>query len=87
MLIGPQNLKAPLSRIHAQITHAAEAAGRDPASVTLVAVTKDKAAEYVRAAATLGVTDFGENYVKESLGKMDELESLPVTWHFIGALQ
>ena len=87
MLIGPQNLKAPLSRIHAQITHAAEAAGRNPASVTLVAVTKDKAAEYVRASATLGVTDFGENYVKESLGKMDELESLPVTWHFIGALQ
>jgi pyridoxal phosphate enzyme (YggS family) len=87
MLIGPQNLTVPVSRIRAQIAHAAEAAGRDPASVTLVAVTKDKAAEYVRQAATLGVTDFGENYVKEALGKMDELEGLPVRWHFIGALQ
>ena len=87
MLIGPQNLTAPVSRIRAQIAHAAEAAGRDPASVTLVAVTKDKAAEYVRAAATLGVTDFGENYVKEALGKMDDLAGLPVRWHFIGALQ
>jgi hypothetical protein len=87
MLIGPQNLTAPVSRIRAQIAHAADVAGRDPASVTLVAVTKDKAAEYVRAAATLGVTDFGENYVKEALGKMDELDSLPVRWHFIGALQ
>jgi pyridoxal phosphate enzyme (YggS family) len=87
MLIGPQNLTAPVSRIRAQIAHAAEAAGRDPASVTLVAVTKDKAAEYVRAAATLGVTDFGENYVKEALGKMDELATLPLRWHFIGALQ
>jgi PLP dependent protein len=87
MLIGPQNLTAPVSRIRAQIAHAAEAAGRDPASVTLVAVTKDKAAEYVREAATLGVTDFGENYVKEALGKMDELAGLPVRWHFIGALQ
>ena len=87
MLIGPQNLKAPVSRIRSQIAHAAEAAGRSPASVTLVAVTKDKAAEYVRAAATLGVTDFGENYVKEALGKMDELAGLPVRWHFIGALQ
>jgi pyridoxal phosphate enzyme (YggS family) len=87
MLIGPQNLTAPVSRIRAQIVHAAEVAGRDPASVTLVAVTKDKAAEYVRAAATLGVTDFGENYVKEALGKMAELDSLPVRWHFIGALQ
>src|ERR1700735_4821540 len=87
MLIGPQNLTAPVSRIRAQIAHAAEAAGRDPASVTLVAVTKDKAAEYVREAATLGVTDFGENYVKEALGKMDDLAGLPVRWHFIGALQ
>ena len=87
MLIGPQNLTAPVSRIRAQIAHAAEAAGRDPASVTLVAVTKDKAAEYVRAAATLGVTDFGENYVKEALGKMDELDRPPLRWHFIGALQ
>jgi len=87
MLIGPQNLTAPVNRIRAQIAHAAEAAGRDPASVTLVAVTKDKAAEYVRQAATLGVTDFGENYVKEAQGKMDELEGLPLQWHFIGALQ
>jgi hypothetical protein len=87
MLIGPQNLTAPVNRIRAQIAHAAEVAGRDPASVTLVAVTKDKAAEYVREAATLGVTDFGENYVKEALGKMDELAGLPVRWHFIGALQ
>jgi PLP dependent protein len=87
MLIGPQNLTAPVSRIRAQIAHAAESAGRDPAAVTLVAVTKDKAAEYVQAAATLGVTDFGENYVKEALGKRDELEGLPVRWHFIGALQ
>jgi pyridoxal phosphate enzyme (YggS family) len=87
MLIGPQNLTAPVNRIRAQIALAAEVAGRDPAAVTLVAVTKDKAAEYVRAAATLGVTDFGENYVKEALGKMDELDRLPVRWHFIGALQ
>jgi pyridoxal phosphate enzyme (YggS family) len=87
MLIGPQNLTAQVNRIRAQIASAAAAARRDPASVTLVGVTKDKAAEYVRAAATLGVTDFGENYVKEAMGKMDELESLPVRWHFIGALQ
>ena len=87
MLIGPQNLTAQVNRIRAQISDAAAAAGRDPASVTLVAVTKAKGAEYVRAAATAGVTDFGENYVKEALGKMDELEDLPIRWHFIGALQ
>lgn len=87
MLIGPQNLTAQVSRIRAQISEAAEAAGRDPASVTLIAVSKGKPAEYVRVAATAGVTDFGENYVKEALVKMDELSGLPASWHFIGALQ
>jgi pyridoxal phosphate enzyme (YggS family) len=53
----------------------------------LVAVTKAKAAESLRAAATAGVTDFGENYLQEALGKMQELGPLPVHWHFIGALQ
>jgi hypothetical protein len=53
----------------------------------LVAVSKSKPAESVRAAATAGVTDFGENYLQEALGKLDELHDLPLHWHFIGALQ
>ena len=87
MLIGPQNLTANVNHVRSRITQAARAAGRDPATVTLVAVTKAKAAEFVRAAATAGVTDFGENYLQEALGKMDELGALPVRWHFIGGLQ
>jgi pyridoxal phosphate enzyme (YggS family) len=87
MLISPQNLTANVNHVRSRITQAARAAGRDPATVTLVAVTKAKAAEFVRAAATAGVTDFGENYLQEALGKMDELGTLPVRWHFIGGLQ
>jgi len=87
MLISPQNLTANVNHVRSRITQAARAAGRDPATVTLVAVTKAKAAEFVRAAATAGVTDFGENYLQEALGKMDELGALPVRWHFIGGLQ
>jgi pyridoxal phosphate enzyme (YggS family) len=41
----------------------------------------------MREAATAGVTDFGENYLQEALGKMDALAGLPVRWHFMGALQ
>lgn len=63
------------------------AAGRDPNTVTLVAVTKTKTAETIRLAATAGVTDFGENYVQEALAKMDSLADLPLRWHFIGAIQ
>jgi pyridoxal phosphate enzyme (YggS family) len=87
MLIGPQNLTAQVNRVRAQITKAAEAAGRDPASITLIAVSKTKSAELVRAAATAGVTDFGESYVQEALGKLDELSAVAARWHFIGGLQ
>ena len=87
MLIGPQNLTANVNHVRSRINRAALAAGRDPATITLVAVTKAKAAESIRAAATAGVTDFGENYLKEALGKMEALGDLPLRWHFIGALQ
>ena len=63
------------------------AAGRDPASVTLVAVTKAQTAETIRLAATAGVTDFGENYLQEALAKMDQFTGLPLCWHFIGGIQ
>ena len=63
------------------------AAGRNPESVTLVAVTKAKSAESVRLAATAGVTDFGENYLQEALAKMDQLADLKLNWHFIGGIQ
>ncbi len=87
MLIGPQNLAVHVNHVRSRIIRAALAAGRDPASVTLVAVSKAKPAESVRAAATAGVTDFGENYLQEALGKMDRLADLALHWHFIGGIQ
>jgi PLP dependent protein len=87
MLIGSQNLAVHVNHVRSRITHAAKAAGRDPASVTLVAVTKSKPAESLRAAATAGVTDFGENYLQEAVSKMDQLGSVAAHWHFIGAVQ
>jgi hypothetical protein len=87
MLIGPQNLTPNVTHVRSRIDEAAKAAGRDPASITLIAVTKAKAAELMREAATAGVTDFGENYLKEALGKLEALGDLPMRWHFIGALQ
>jgi hypothetical protein len=87
MLIDPQNLAVHVNHVRSRIRQAAEAAGRDPASITLVAVSKSKPAQSIRAAATAGVTDFGENYLQEAIGKLDELRDLPLRWHFIGALQ
>jgi pyridoxal phosphate enzyme (YggS family) len=87
MLIGPQNLAVHVNHVRSRIRHAAGGAGRDPDTVTLIAVSKSKPAESVRAAATAGVTDFGENYLQEAILKLDELRDLPLSWHFIGSLQ
>jgi PLP dependent protein len=87
MLIGPQNLTLHVNHVRSRIRSAAIAAGRDPGTVTLVAVSKTKTAETIRLAATAGVTDFGENYLKEAVGKMDSLADLRLRWHFIGAIQ
>jgi len=87
MLIDPQNLTLHVNHVRSRIDSAAKAAGRDPAAVTLVAVSKGKSAETIRAAATAGVTDFGENYLQEALGKIDQLADLRLTWHFVGGIQ
>jgi pyridoxal phosphate enzyme (YggS family) len=76
-----------VTEIRSRIDHAARSAGRDPAGVTLIAVSKTQPAERVRDAARVGVTDFGENYVREALAKITELESLSLRWHFIGRIQ
>jgi len=76
-----------VNHVRSRIHQAATAAGRDPAAVTLVAVTKAQTAETIREAATAGVTDFGENYLQEALAKMDRLADLTLRWHFIGGIQ
>ena len=87
MLIGPQNSTLHVNHVRSRIVRAAAAAGRDPAAVTLVAVTKAQTAETMRVAATAGVTDFGENYLQEALAKMDRLAELELRWHYIGGIQ
>ncbi len=87
MLIDPQNLTLHVNHVRSRIRSAAIAAGRDPESITLVAVTKAKTAESVRLAATAGVTDFGENYLQEAQVKMEQLADLKLKWHFIGGIQ
>lgn len=87
MLISPQNVAVHVNHVRSRVRQAALAAGRDPASVTLVAVSKGKGAEFLRSAAMAGVTDFGESYLQEALQKLEALAGLPLRWHFIGAMQ
>ncbi|MFG0352830.1 YggS family pyridoxal phosphate-dependent enzyme [Pseudomonas sp. zbq_5] len=76
-----------LSAISARIASAAQAVGRDPASVQLLAVSKTKPASAIREIHAAGVRDFGENYLQEALTKQQALSDLPLIWHFIGPIQ
>ncbi|SEO97265.1 YggS family pyridoxal phosphate-dependent enzyme [Trujillonella endophytica] len=78
-----ENLRAVRARIDA----AARAAGRDPASVGLLAVSKTWPAADVRALAALGQHDFGENRAQELATKAAELAGVDLRWHFVGQLQ
>lgn len=87
MLRSSQNLPERVGALRARMAAAAASAGRSVDSVTLLAVSKGQSAEQIRAAAAAGVTDIGESYLAEALGKQQALADLPLIWHFIGRLQ
>jgi pyridoxal phosphate enzyme (YggS family) len=76
-----------LHEVQQRIAGAAERADRDPADVKLVAVTKTRTLDEIRAAVDAGATDLGENYVQELEEKAEALADLDVRWHAIGHLQ
>lgn len=82
------DVKAALQRVRARIANACARAGRDPASVRLIAVSKLHPVEAIREAYAAGQRDFGENYVQELVGKAEALKDLPdLRWRLIGHLQ
>ena len=76
-----------LQQIRQRLERAAVGAGRDPASIQLVAVSKTFPASAVREACAAGQRDFGENRVQEALQKVGETADLPIRWHLLGHLQ
>lgn len=76
-----------LAAVRSRMRAACLAAGRDPASVGLIAVSKRQPAEAIRAAVAAGQCAFGESYVQEAIDKQSGLADLAVEWHFIGRLQ
>jgi pyridoxal phosphate enzyme (YggS family) len=76
-----------LAEVRDRIATAAGRAGRDPASVRLIAVSKTHPIDAVRAAADAGQTDFGENKVQEALQKIAQSTDTRLRWHLIGHLQ
>ncbi|MEO6656213.1 MAG: YggS family pyridoxal phosphate-dependent enzyme [Pyrinomonadaceae bacterium] len=81
------DLAENLSHIRHRIGEAARRAGRDPAEVKLVAVSKTHPLETLRQAIDAGVTVLGENKVQEAEGKIVEIGRKAAEWHLIGHLQ
>ena len=88
-LLAGQDIAGNLAQIKATMAEAARAAGRDPAEVTLIAVSKTHGTEAVEAAYAAGQKVFGENRVQEAQGKFPDLKAAheDLVLHLIGPLQ
>ena len=84
---GDHHIATALARVRERIDAAAHAADRDPAHITLVAVSKTKPAARVAEALDAGQRDFGENYLQDALAKIETLAARDPLWHFIGDIQ
>ena len=76
-----------LQSVHQRIARACDAAGRHVNEVTLLAVSKTFGPDAVREAFSGGQRAFGENYIQETVDKIEMLRDLPLQWHCIGPIQ
>ena len=85
------SISTQLHSVRHAIAESCHAAGRDPASVVLLAVSKTFGADAVIEAADAGQVAFGENYLQEAVNKLAEVHKLrpdlSLEWHFIGPIQ
>ncbi len=86
----PVDIASNLSSVRTMIEEACLRTGRDPKTVTLIAVSKTQPPDALIAAAAAGIVHFGENRVEEAEIKIpivNQRSSHPLTWHMIGHLQ
>ncbi len=85
------SITSNLQQVWQAVNLATAQAGRDPASVSLLAVSKTFGPEAVIEAAGAGQTAFGENYLQEAIDKQQAVHTvrpdLVLEWHFIGPIQ
>lgn len=87
MSITAADIARNLTLVKQRMAQAAQRAGRDPAQVQLVAITKYLDLAGTQAAVAAGLQVLGENRIQEVLPKIEALAGAPITWHFVGHLQ
>ena len=83
----PSSLGSRYESILERIRAAALSAGRDPAAVRLLAISKLHSIELIQDAFALGQRAFGENYVQEAAVKTETYRAPGLEWHFVGRIQ
>ncbi|VAW64197.1 UPF0001 protein YggS [hydrothermal vent metagenome] len=83
----PPNIAENLLQIQKKIIDICHKYHRNPNDVQLLAVSKTKPAEDIKAAFDAGQSRFGENYLQEALDKISKLNERAIEWHFIGTIQ
>lgn len=81
------SLKQRLKKVREAISQAEIDNHRGPDGVLLVAVSKQQSSTAIMEAHRLGLCHFAENYLQEAQKKMEQLQALPLSWHFIGPIQ
>lgn len=82
-----ENIRERIEQIQERIDKAAQRAGRNPAEIELIAVTKEKSAAVVKSLSENGITKIGESYLREALFKIKILSDYKLEWHMIGNIQ
>jgi pyridoxal phosphate enzyme (YggS family) len=76
-----------VTKLTNRVRLAAQKSQRSPQDISIVAASKTRSAEIIEQAFEAGLTHFGENYLQESLEKIEQLRALKIVWHFIGPIQ
>lgn len=84
-MVESADLGRSIATVRGRVADACSLAGRDPREIRLVAVTKGVAEDRVAEAFRAGISEFGENYVRELARKREAAPE--AMWHFIGRLQ
>ena len=85
--MSDQTIRDNIAKLLERVRLAAQKSQRSEFDIRVLAVSKTRPAGAIRLACKSGLTEFGENYLQEALAKIDQLEDLPLTWHFIGPIQ
>lgn len=85
--MNEQQLADNIAKLLQRVSRSAQKSQYGNSDILVVAVSKTRPAQDIRAAHACGLTNFGESYLQESLQKISELQDLPLVWHFIGPIQ